>query len=89
MIANGDGGLGRMDSFGEHQNRYKEQETPKPVFALSENNSVTWVALVGGIGDHPHQNHLVQSVSLGNRRYLRARQKNPRRKVKIIAPYGG
>ena len=36
-----------------------------------------WVALVGGIGDHPQQNHIVWSVSLGNRRYLRARQKIP------------
>ena len=44
---------------------------------------------MGGIGDPPHQNHLVQSGFFGNRRNLRARRKNPRRKVEIIAPYWG
>ena len=41
-----------------------------------------------GVQETTHSKTIkVQSVSLGNRRYLRARKKNPRRKVKIIAPY--
>ena len=53
------GNWGGFGEYGKHQIRYKQQETQKPVFALSGKKSVTWVALVGGIGDPPHQNHIV------------------------------
>ena len=53
------GNWGGFGEYGKHQIRYKQQETQKPFFALSWKISVTWVALVGGIADPPHQNHIV------------------------------
>ena len=59
----------------------------KTCFCTPEKNSVTWVAFVGGIADPPHHNRLSPSICLSNRYFLRARQRNPRQKVEIIAPY--
>ena len=53
------GNWGSLGEYGKHQIRYKQQESQKPVFALSGKNSVTWVALLGGIADPPDQNYLV------------------------------
>ena len=53
------GNWGGLGEYGKQQIRYKQQESQKPDFALSGKNSVTWVALLGGIADPPDQNHIV------------------------------